>query len=266
MDGTQRQWNQQLDIPVTSAVNGFSEATASALTAIGIRIKEIRLARGMTLQTLSDASGLSPSMLSLVERGRASPSIGSLVVIASSLGVTMSDLVAGDETSEEKLVVRASEPKAIETAQHVIRRVLREDRSRGLSIAVNEYVPGTGNADQPISHDGFEFGFILEGRVTRHGRTEWPMSWRPGTSSPTARAGHIGFGITANPGFARFGSILSVTDATSAPRVGDAHVPRVGVPWPDYGLYTNDRPGTPPALNGLHEARTLRSPRPEDAR
>ncbi len=154
------------DIPVTSAVNGFTEATASALTAIGIRIKEIRLARGMTLQTLSDASGLSPSMLSLVERGRASPSIGSLVVIASSLGVTMSDLVAGDETSEEKLVVRASEPKAIETAQHVIRRVLREDRSRGLSIAVNEYVPGTGNADQPISHDGFEFGFILEGRLT----------------------------------------------------------------------------------------------------
>lgn len=154
------------DIPVTSAVNGFTEATASALTAIGIRIKEIRLARGMTLQTLSDASGLSPSMLSLVERGRASPSIGSLVVIASSLGVTMSDLVAGDETSEEKLVVRASEPKAIETAQHVIRRVLREDRSRGLSIAVNEYVPGTGNADQPISHDEFEFGFILEGQLT----------------------------------------------------------------------------------------------------
>src|SRR3569833_1963158 len=120
----------------------------------------------MTLQALSDSSGLSPSMLSLVERGRASPSIGSLVVIASSLGVTMSDLVAGDAAAEENLVVRASEPKAIETAQHVLRRVLREDRSRGLSIAVNEYAPGTGNADQAISHDGYEYGFILEGQLT----------------------------------------------------------------------------------------------------
>lgn len=151
---------------VVSTDDSFSNATAMALTAIGVRIKEIRLARGMTLQSLSEASGLSPSMLSLVERGRASPSIGSLVVIASSLGVTMSDLVAGDAAPEEKLVVRASEPKAIETAQHVIRRVLREDRARGLSIAVNEYAPDTGNADQPISHDGFEYGFILEGQLT----------------------------------------------------------------------------------------------------
>jgi Helix-turn-helix len=60
--------------PAIEATNDFSDATASALAAIGIRIKEIRLARGMTLQTVSDESGLSPSMLSLVERGRASPS------------------------------------------------------------------------------------------------------------------------------------------------------------------------------------------------
>src|SRR6201991_451051 len=79
-----------------SEVEAYSDATASALTAIGVRIKEIRLARGMTLQSVSDVSGLSPSMLSLVERGRASPSIGSLVVIANSLGVTMTDLLAGD--------------------------------------------------------------------------------------------------------------------------------------------------------------------------
>ncbi len=149
-----------------SVVEPSSDATALALAAIGVRIKEIRLARGMTLQSVSEASGLSPSMLSLVERGRASPSIGSLVAIASALGVTMSDLVANDPMPEERLVVRGSDAKAVETAQHVIRRVLREDKSRGLSVAVNEYAPGTGNADQPITHDGFEYGFILEGQLT----------------------------------------------------------------------------------------------------
>jgi transcriptional regulator with XRE-family HTH domain len=152
--------------PLGSDSESPNDATASALIAIGLRIKEIRLARGMTLQTLSDASGLSPSMISLVERGRASPSIGSLVVIASSLGVMMSELVRAEPTPEEKLVVRASETRPIETAQHVIRRVLREDRSRGLSVAVNEYAPNTGSADRPFTHEGFEYGFVLEGQLT----------------------------------------------------------------------------------------------------
>jgi transcriptional regulator with XRE-family HTH domain len=146
-------------------VETLPDAAAAALTAIGLRIKEIRVRRGMTLQILSDACGLSPSMLSLVERGRASPSIGSLVVIASSLGVTMSDLV-GDPLPEEKLVVRSSELHAIETARHVIRRVLREDKARGVSIAINQYESNTGNADRPIIHAGFEYGFILEGTLT----------------------------------------------------------------------------------------------------
>ena len=152
--------------PLASDGENLNDATTSALIAIGLRIKEIRLARGMTLQTLSEASGLSPSMISLVERGRASPSIGSLVVIASSLGVMMSELVRAEPTPEEKLVVRASETRPIETAQHVIRRVLREDRSRGLSVAVNEYAPNTGSADQPFTHDGFEYGYVLEGKLT----------------------------------------------------------------------------------------------------
>ena len=95
--------------PLATDGENLTDATAAALTAIGLRIKEIRLARGMTLQTLSEASGLSPSMISLVERGRASPSIGSLVVIASSLGVMMSELVRAEPTPEEKLVVRGSE-------------------------------------------------------------------------------------------------------------------------------------------------------------
>jgi transcriptional regulator with XRE-family HTH domain len=120
----------------------------------------------MTLQALADASGLSPSMLSLVERGRASPSIGSLIVIASALGVTMSDLMAIDPPSEGRLVVRASEQRIVETARHVVRRLIREDRTRGVSIAINEYEPHTGNAERPVTHDGYEYGFVLEGKLT----------------------------------------------------------------------------------------------------
>ena len=146
--------------------NELAESAQQTLISIGVKIRESRQTRGMTLQALGDATGLSPSMLSLVERGRASPSIGSLIVVANALGVSMSDLVVNDSETEEKLVVRSDEAKVVETAQHVVRRLLKDDRAHGLSIAVNEYAPHTGNSEKPISHEGFEYGFILDGELT----------------------------------------------------------------------------------------------------
>src|SRR6266702_5440758 len=155
------------NIDTAAALSGeLAETTANTLAAIGVRIRELRQARGLTLQELADVSGVSTSMLSLVERGRASPSIGSLIVIASALGVAMSDLLVNGTESAEKIVVRASEARTVETAQHVVRRLLREDRTRGVSVAVNEYVPHTGSTEHPITHDGFEYGFVLQGVLT----------------------------------------------------------------------------------------------------
>jgi len=153
--------------PVEAPIaGGMAHTTASTLAAIGLRIRELRKGRDMTLQALAAVTSLSPSMLSLVERDRASPSIGSLLVIGSALGVAMSDLIVCEPASDEKLVVRASDQHAVETAQHVVRRLLREDRARGVSVAVNEYAPHTGNAEKPVTHDGFEYGYILEGKLT----------------------------------------------------------------------------------------------------
>ena len=153
-------------VNIEAAQNDIPETTAMTLVAIGNRIREVRQARGLTLQAIADVSGLSPSMLSLVERGRASPSIGSLIVIANSLGVAMSDLLATESAVEEKLVVRADEAKVVETAQHVVRRLLREDRAHGVSVAINEYDPHTGSAEKPIAHEGYEYGYVLEGELT----------------------------------------------------------------------------------------------------
>ncbi len=154
---------------IATAITTTEEMTprmATTLVAIGARIRGARIARSMTLQALADISGVSTSMLSLVERGRASPSIGSLIVIASALGVAMSDLIDDDSSTAEKAVVRPADHPVIETAQHVVRRVLREDRARAISVAINEYAPNTSSAATPLSHPGFEYGFVLEGQLT----------------------------------------------------------------------------------------------------
>jgi transcriptional regulator with XRE-family HTH domain len=109
----------------------ISVETADALAAIGNRIRDLRGQKALTLQGLSELTGLSPSMLSLVERGQTSPSIGTLVVISSALGVHMSDLLAVDDRAARDPVSRASEQPIYETARGVLRRILREDRIRG---------------------------------------------------------------------------------------------------------------------------------------
>jgi len=149
-----------------STAGSIPEATANALLAIGLRIRDCRQARGMTLQALAEASGLSSSMLSLVERGRASPSIGSLIVIANALDVTMADFMANAPAADDNIVVRGGDQQVVETAEHVVRRLIRQDRARGISVAINEYDPHTGSSPKPIAHDGFEYGYVLEGKLT----------------------------------------------------------------------------------------------------
>src|SRR5271165_1488673 len=72
------------------------EETADVLATIGRNIRRLRNERGLTLQALADQTQLSASMLSLLERGKTGPSIGTLVVIASALGAQMSDLIDGE--------------------------------------------------------------------------------------------------------------------------------------------------------------------------
>jgi transcriptional regulator with XRE-family HTH domain len=164
-DSQQKRWTQVARTK-NIEIETVEDASNAVVAAIGSRLRFFRQDREMTLQDLAEATDLSPSMLSLVERGRAAPSVQSLIVIANALQVTVSDLIVTDQSREERIVVRASEQPFVKTAQNVIRRVMREDRSRGVSIAINEYDPDTGSSLKRGGHTGFEYGFVLEGTLT----------------------------------------------------------------------------------------------------
>ncbi len=149
------------------------------LQAIGSRIRGLRSSRDLTLQELGELTGLSASMLSLVERGKTSPSIGTLVAISYALGVHMRDLVSGDRPTEPDPVSRRDDQPEFHTPSGVRRRVLRDDRQRGLEVAINEYAPGTSSAERPLHHEGFEYGVLIEGKlVVEIGDEEYEL--RPG--------------------------------------------------------------------------------------
>ncbi len=155
----------RLTTPNTSPEPASNKNAARTLRLIGKRIREMRKIRAMTLQQLAESSGISASMLSLVERGLASPSIGSLIVVTEALGKSMSELLATDDHSLA-LVVRGSEVQPVRTLENVVRRLMKEDRNNGISIAVNEYAPKSASNDAPISHDGYEYGLLIAGTLT----------------------------------------------------------------------------------------------------
>lgn len=105
-------------------------------------------------------------MVSMVERGRTSPSIGTLVAIASALGVHMSELFELEVDGPRDAVQRADEQQVVEATGGVLRRLVQVDPRRGLELVVNEYAPGTASAVQVTHHTGYEYGYVLEGVLT----------------------------------------------------------------------------------------------------
>ncbi len=145
---------------------GQGDDARETVAYLGSRIRELRGQRNLSLQRLAGMTGISSSMLSLVERGKTSPSIGTLVAICSALGIHMTDLFDTDSRRTREPVVRAADQPVYQTPEGVMRRIVRTDDARGIEIVFNEYEPSTGSGASPVHHKGYEYGIVLEGKLT----------------------------------------------------------------------------------------------------
>ncbi len=139
------------------------EAVVRTVTDVGRRIREAREASGLTLRAISDATGVSTSMLSLVERGRTSPSIGTLVAICDALDIQMAKLFSGSDQNDAVLI--PAESMVSHSVKGLTRRIIFDDRPHGLELTEHVYSPGSASADAPTHHSGEEIGIVLEGRL-----------------------------------------------------------------------------------------------------
>ncbi|HET6762437.1 MAG TPA: helix-turn-helix domain-containing protein [Longimicrobiaceae bacterium] len=73
---------------------------------LAARVRGLRTQRGLTLHALAERTGVSRSMISLVERGESSPTAAVLDKLAGGLGVTLASLFAPDERPDASPVAR----------------------------------------------------------------------------------------------------------------------------------------------------------------
>jgi transcriptional regulator with XRE-family HTH domain len=93
---------------------------------IAARVRELRGATGLSLDALAGKSGVSRSMISLIERGESSPTAVVLDKLAASLGVTVASLFDLPEAAVHKaggpVARRAAQPQWRDPASGYVRR------------------------------------------------------------------------------------------------------------------------------------------------
>ena len=139
---------------------------------LGQNIREFRQAGALTLEQFANAVGVSRSLLSQVERGKASPSLVTLRNIARVLGVPIAALFAGGtETDDEtdrfgrRIVVRRGERRHLDnTTDGIAYGLLTPDINRKVEFLHIEMAPGVKTPTEGVSqHNGEENQLCLEG-------------------------------------------------------------------------------------------------------
>jgi transcriptional regulator with XRE-family HTH domain len=135
---------------------------------IGARLRFLRKQRNMTLEELSEASALTKSYVSKIERGLSVPSISTAMKLAESFSITVSQLLGQDKYVDAVCLVRKGERRPF----------MRYDSSSKYNYEMlagtkqfkrmEPYImrPPLGFADgRTFEHAGEEFIFVLSGKI-----------------------------------------------------------------------------------------------------
>jgi len=161
---------------ITSITTGTAAAAESVgrpapeaertIRQMGARVRALRKQQNLTLKSLADRTGVSVSMLSMVERGLASASVGTLVSVSAALGVHMSELFGSDQDTDRSPVTRIDEQATSSTGAGEIQRIAYRDPRAGVELAVRQYLPGAAGQVGGDHSDDRAVAVLIAGELT----------------------------------------------------------------------------------------------------
>lgn len=130
---------------------------------VGQQLQQARRHRGWSLRQLADVSGLSLTTVHQVETGRTSPGLGTLVSVATALGIPVGALFDDHRPPAPAVHVAAGERPAVTIPGGRLERLasgLASQRLRGLVLTLG---PRRDTSPVGIVHPGQELVLGLEG-------------------------------------------------------------------------------------------------------
>lgn len=152
--------------PVEARSGAEKDDEAIGEPSIGSKIRELRRAKGMTLQQVADASQISVGYLSQIERDQSKLPIGVLKKISTVLGVQMNWFfhVSEAPARERDVVVRANDRRQFSfTGIGVDEELLSPNLNGPLELLMSTLEVGADSGE--YSHEGAEAGLVMEGRL-----------------------------------------------------------------------------------------------------
>jgi transcriptional regulator with XRE-family HTH domain len=141
---------------------------------IGAKIRALRLKRKIGLVDLGKHTGLSPAMLSKIERGRLFPTLPTLLRIALVFGVGLEFFFAG--AREQPLIaiarkadrVQLPERPGTRDAAYRFESLDYPATERRFNCYLAELFPVAPDKLRPHDHAGVEFIYVMRGTLTLH--------------------------------------------------------------------------------------------------
>ncbi len=141
---------------------------------IGSKVRQLRKQRGLTLQEVSDLTGLSKPLLSQIENNIAAPPIATLIKISTALGVKISHFFQDHAMANRIVLVKKDERYGVKKLTHHDNDSSIGYRYESLAYPmadkqmepfIAEIEPRNDNELLYNNHKGEEFLFLIKGQL-----------------------------------------------------------------------------------------------------
>lgn len=175
----------------------MTEARNKVERRLGAAIRKRRKQMQMTLQALSDRSGVSVGYLSQVERDNATPTLGTLAQIADALDAPLDYFIAAPKPTDGLTRAGMRPQFSLPNSALTYEALAADFPGSELSSYILTVPPGY--ASETVSHEGEEMIFVLEGEIEQgldgqpirmgvgdslHYSGQLPHAWRNPTDRP----------------------------------------------------------------------------------
>lgn len=132
---------------------------------IGERLRELREARNISMRSLATKSGLSANALSMIERGRASPSVSTLYKLADALGVSITSFFGTDSQRKQVVFLKGEERSRVSFTRGVFEGLGGEHFVGRVEPFLLTLESNANSGPRSMTHTGHEFVFCLRGKL-----------------------------------------------------------------------------------------------------
>jgi transcriptional regulator with XRE-family HTH domain len=132
---------------------------------VGVRLKELREARNVSMRTLATKSGLSANALSMIERGKTSPSVSTLYKLADAMGVSITAFFGPESDKKQIVFIKSDERTRMSFTRGVFEALGGEQFVGHVEPFMLTLESGAASGPHTITHTGHEFVFCLRGEL-----------------------------------------------------------------------------------------------------